>query len=110
MFGTYTGDTMGLLHDENYRIYRWTRRDCKVLFSVTRKGKAANCHVASDKAGLRMLKQAINEFTRFIFQTYPWCDMILAQAKKDSVIRILLKLGFEIVYTEPDITVLARRY
>ena len=66
-FEPYSGDLMGLASDENYLVFRWRNKDCKILFSVSRRGDAASCHFASDKAGLRLVKQAIDEFTQFVF-------------------------------------------
>ena len=67
MFEPYHGDLMGLEANENYLVFRWMNSDCKILFSVSRRGDAASCHFASDPKGLRLVKQAIDDFTDFVF-------------------------------------------
>lgn len=96
MFLPYTGDDlMGLTVTKNHEIYIWARKDCKVLFSATRHGNALSCHFASDKRGLRYLKQAIKEFMSFICAKYKWCEYIIAVVTRPSVERLVKKLGFE---------------
>lgn len=66
----------------------------RILFSFTKKGYALSCHFASDKAGLRHIKSAINDFCEWAFWAFEWCQMILANVKKPSVERIVKKCGF----------------
>ena len=94
-FTPYQGDLMGLLADENYLVFRWNEPDCKVLFSVCQKGKAANCHFASDKRGLKKVKKAIGEFCEFVFWIFDWCTMVMAIVDRDSVGRICERLDFQ---------------
>lgn len=93
-FRSYSGDMIGLPCDANHLVYRWCRDDCLVLFSVCRRGDAASCHFASDKRGLRHLKQAINEFTEFVFDLFKWCTMSLAIINKKSVMRLVEKCNY----------------
>lgn len=86
---------MGLATDENHLVFRWIKPDCKVLFSAGQKGNAMSCHFASDKRGLRRLRQAINEFCVFVFYAFPWCRMILATVNVPSVARLLPDCDFE---------------
>ena len=101
-FEPYAGDLMGLASDENYLVFRWRNKDCKILFSVSRRGDAASCHFASDKAGLRLVKQAIDEFTQFVFFLFDWCTMVLAFVGVDSVGRILKKCSYVPMYYLED--------
>lgn len=93
-FEPYQGDLMGLCVNENYLVFRWKNPDCKILFSVCQRGKAANCHFASDKAGLRFLKQAIGDFCDFVFWIFDWCTMVMAIIERSSVARLCEKSGF----------------
>lgn len=95
MFGIYSGDLMNLPTDENHLVYRWVRDDCKILFSVTKKGDAASCHFASDKRGLRFLSQASDEFCEFCFKHYWWCNNILANVGRPSITKMLKRIKFE---------------
>lgn len=93
-FIPYNGDLIGLVTNENYLVFKWNNDDCKILFSVSRRGNAANCHFASDKKGLRYIKQAIGEFCKFVFWLFDWCTMVMAIIHMPSVVRIVEKLGF----------------
>ncbi len=106
-FEPYSGDLLGLYVDENYRVFRWNGPG-KVLFSVSRRGNAASCHFASDKEGLRHLKQAIDDFVLFVFCLFDWCTMVIAQVQRDSVGRLIEKVGFLPVTVVDDITVYMR--
>ena len=94
-FTPYSGDLMGLPTNNNHLVFRWNRQDCKVLFSASRRGNAASCHFASDKRGLRHIKEAIDGFVRFAFWLFDWCEMVLAQVSIQSVGRLIQKIGFE---------------
>lgn len=109
-FSNYDGDLIGLATNENHLVYRWDYPGCKILFSVTRMGGGASCHFASDKAGLRHLKTAINEFCAFVFKAYKWCKMIIANVKRLSTRRFLSKLGFIPVMEYNDHLIMVRRY
>lgn len=105
-FVPYGGPLMGLLVDENHLVFKWTKAN--VLFSVSRRGNAASCHFASDKAGLRLLREAMNSFAEYVFWLFDWCTMILAQVKRPSVGRVIQSIGFLEVTQADDITVYAR--
>lgn len=106
-FAPYSGDLIGLPVDENHLVFRWNGPG-KVLFSVSRRGDAASCHFASDPAGLRHLKKAIDAFVLFVFWLFDWCMMVLAQVQRPSVGRLIEKVGFMPVTTIDEITVYAR--
>lgn len=100
-FIQYGGDLIGLPANNKHIIYKWNVPGCKILFSAAKQGKAMSCHFASDKRGLRKIKQAIIAFVEFIFNEYPWCEMVFAKVKLPSVGRLLPKLGFvQLVKTE----------
>lgn len=107
-FKPYKGDLIGLACNDNYLIFRWDREDCKILVSVSRRGNAASCHFASDKKGLRHLKQAINEFIEFCYYSFPWCTMMMGFISIDSVARIVKKCGFVELEKLQDCTVYVR--
>lgn len=93
-FLPYSGDLMGLAVNERHLVFRWNQDHCTVLFSLTRRGNAASCHFASDKAGLRYLKSAIDSFVNFAFWLFEWCEMVIAQVSSQSVGRLIEKVGF----------------
>lgn len=106
-FAPYEGDLMGLTTDQNHLVFRW-QGPGKVLFSVSRRGNAASCHFASNSAGLRYLKKAIDSFVLFVFWLFDWCIMVLAQVKRPSVGRLIEKVGFMPVTQLDEFTVYAR--
>jgi hypothetical protein len=107
-FYEYEGDLMGLPTDDNHLIFRWLEPGCKILFSIARLGDGASCHFASDKAGMRKLKQAVDEFCKFLFRKYDWCTMVLAKVNIDSVGRLIKKCDFQVVVTVDGVTAYAR--
>lgn len=107
-FYQYEGDLIGLSADDNHLVFRWVEIDCKILFSIARLGNGASCHFASDKAGLKKLKQAINEFCNYCFLLFDWCTMILAKVKRESVCRLIEKCGFEKLITSNGYTAYTR--
>lgn len=107
-FYQYEGDLMDLPHDDNHLVFRWLEPGCKILFSVSRQGNGASCHFATDRDGLRKVKQAIVEFCEYCFDVYDWCTMVLAKTKKQSVGRLISKCGFEYVGRLDNVTAYAR--
>lgn len=93
-FVQYDGDLMGLTVTENHLVFRWNVDHCTVLFSMTRQGRSANCHFASDKRGLRHVKEAIDQFVQSVFRTCDWCEMVVANVNRPSVGRMIEKVGF----------------
>lgn len=96
------GDLMGLPTDANHYVYRWLEPECKVLFSATRQGEAMSIHLASDKKGLRRLKQALNEFCEYVFKVFSWCKMIIGKVNRRSIANLVVKCGFSEVYRNKD--------
>lgn len=107
-FTPYSGYLMGLPTNDDHLVFRWNNPDCKVLFSVTRLGDVASCHFASDKAGLRSLAKAIDEFVLYVFCLLDWCTMVIAQTTRPSVGRLIRKCGFVEAGVINDITVFER--
>lgn len=99
---------MGLPKNDDHLVFRWNNPDCKVLFSVTRRGDAASCHIASDKAGLRLLKKAIEEWCLYVFWLWDWCKMITAQIARPSIRRLVECCGFEHWFSSDGLEVYKR--
>ena len=93
-FLPYQGDTMDLVLDENYTVYKWNEPDCVMIFSVARRGQAANIHFDCDMAALRRVREAIGEFCEYLFSDLQWCTMIMGIIEKPSVVRSVKKIGF----------------
>jgi len=92
-FSPYTGDTGRLVTSENHLNFRWNNPDCKILFSATQQGNAVVGHFTSDKAGLRKLKQALNEYCEFIFDIFD-CEMVIGVIERRSVVKLAEECGF----------------
>jgi len=108
-FYLYSGDLIGLPTDENHLNFRWAEPRCKVLFSVSRQGNGASCHFASDKAGMMKIRTAINEFCEFVFDIFPWCEMIIAKIKLQKVVNLVKRCGFEKLISANGLHVYIRR-
>jgi len=109
-FYEYNGDLMGLPTSKDHLNFRWAETSCKILFSMCRKGNGASCHLASDKNGLRKLRQAMIEFSDFVFTNYKWCTMLIAKIVPNSIKKISEKVGFFFIgsYPEYDVYILPR--
>lgn len=107
-FVPYDGELMGLPVSPNHLVFRWNVGFCKILFSMTQQGLSANCHFASDKAGLRHIKTAIDSFVQFVFSTFDWCRMTIANISRPSVERVVRKCGFQYIYQVGDTKIYAR--
>ena len=94
-FAIYTGDVGELQTSKNHLNFKWLRSDCHILFSMVQQGKAVTCHFTSDKAGLRKLKQALNEWCEFCFWLLKECEMIIGIIEKASVLRLAKSCKFE---------------
>jgi len=106
MFYLYEGNTRDLPTDKNHLNFRWSEAD--ILFSMTRKGNAALIHFTAHGKAVRRLKKAINEFCQRIFDSCKWCEMIIGQIQKDSVVRLALKLGFIKIAEKNNIKIMMR--
>jgi hypothetical protein len=109
IFEPYYGDTGDLVSDNNYLVFRFPDDGCQILFSVSRIGDAATCHLSSDKAGLKKLRGAINEFVEFVFYLFYWCKMVICVLSRASVERVLSKVGFSKIFSIDQSRVWARR-
>lgn len=96
-FIPYYGDFMGLHVDQNYFVFRWNNDDCKILVSMAKIGDAVNVHFASDKKGLRKIREAAVDLFEFVPFLFDWCKMIIAVVKPVSVCRLVASLGFWLV-------------
>lgn len=108
-FLPYYGDTGELLTSDKYIVFRWVNNNCKVLFSVTQKGNAANCHFTSDKKGLRYLEEALNDWCEFCFWMLDWCELVLGVIERPSVARLAEKCGFEKIASQDNKQIYIRR-
>lgn len=107
-FSFYKGDTKELTTDENHVNFIWLEPETFIIFSVTQKGKAVSCHFYCDKKSLRKLKQAIFEFTHFMFYIFPWCRMIFGLVSLPSVKKLLPKCGYKILKSKDNLTLFWR--
>jgi hypothetical protein len=94
-FKQHLGDPGRLPTNKEHYNFKWLETGCDVLFSVCRQGNGASCHFTSDKAGMKKIKQGINEFVDFVFWMFPWCDMIIAKIRLKKVKSIVKKCGFK---------------
>ena len=99
-FEELTGDDLGVYHDDNYQLVQCY--DGHIVLSYARKGRAMTAHIASDKIGLRNLKEAIDSFCQWIFDVYRWCRFIFAAISKrlNSMERLVIKCGFKYLISD----------
>lgn len=94
------GDSLNVTKNDHYRVVEWNDHG-RVVFSLTRKGKAMLCHFGAEKKALRYLQQAFNDFIEWVFDCYQWCTMILATIviSKPSIVKLVKKCHFKYVST-----------
>jgi len=92
-FTPLTGDDLGVLHNENYRVVQ--TEGGHITFSYTQTGKGMSIHLAADKRGLKRLRIALNSFSEWLFDRYSWCEVIFGVINKPSVERIAKKCGYK---------------
>ena len=107
MFTLATGDLIGLPTNDKHLNFEWDG-PARILFSATRRGDALSCHVASDKKGLRYLKDVIDSFCLWAFSEFEWCKMILAVTGRRSIEKLIEKVGFSLVADFDDKNVYMR--
>jgi len=109
LFDPYIGGTGDLLTSDKHLNFRWNNPDCNIIFSVTKQGKAAVSHFISDKSGLRKLEQAINDWCKFCFFLFEWCEMIIGVIERNSVSKLAERCGFRLVASFGNKKVYVRR-
>ena len=75
---------------------------------MTQQGNALSIHFAANKDGLRYIKRAINDFCEWAFIAFDWCDVILGKVNRKSVMRLIIKCGFEQIAIGKNSEVYAR--
>lgn len=99
-------DWLGIAHDDNHAVFRWLR--ARVFFSCCQKGETISAHFSADKSGLRLVKQAIDEFCTWTFSVMPWCRMIFACIVRPSVARLVEKCGFSLLEARDELQIYVR--
>lgn len=94
-FIPYCGDTGRLPTDKDHLNFKWLEPDCHVLFSVGELGQGVSIHFTSDKAGMKKIVQAIEEFINFVFYLFDRCEYIIAKIKLKKVEEIAKLCGFK---------------
>ena len=102
MLTPYTGELNGLCTNGTHLVYRWDNEDCKILFSMTRRGNGMSCHFSSDKKGLRKLREAMEDADSFIYKNFAWCEMVFANVSLKSVERLIKRIGFVYMANSDD--------
>ena len=100
------GDLHGLPTDHNHLNVKWVHGD--IWFSLTKRGEAVSMHFACLPQERRRIKEAADAFCEWVFDTYPWCKMILAVVGPRSVVKLAKKCGFSVVAERPGVTYMAR--
>lgn len=87
-----------LPHGDTDRLFKWIEKRKKVFFSVTRRGDAAEIHIASIN-GKRKLDRALNEFCDLLFTYYGWCNRVVGLTIYRSMIELGKRNKFKITGT-----------
>ena len=95
-------ETLGVPLDENHGLVEWFDGEARVVFSFARRGNALDCHFAANKKALRHLRRAFDDFCELVRSEVKWCTMIISINNKDSVERLIKKLGFTYLISNED--------
>lgn len=101
------GDLLGVQKRSHHVAIEWIGPG-RIIFSFAQRGQAMSAHFASDKAGLRHLKTAIDDFCQWVFESLDDIDMVLAIMTLPSVVRLVQRCGFLYVLTDEDREIYAR--
>ncbi|MBT8341039.1 MAG: hypothetical protein KJP07_13570 [Desulfatitalea sp.] len=93
----YGPDAKDLTTNENHLQFKWVEPGTSVCFSCARHGAGLTCHFCSDIAGLFKIHQAIDEFIKFSFWLFPWCEALIGIVLLDEVAWLIEKHGFKFV-------------
>lgn len=96
----------GLWRSEGYEVWRWL--EGYIYVSLVRQEDVLFCHFSADRASVRLLKQAIDEFCATVFDLMPWCKAVMACIKRDSVTKLVKRCGFTHVIDHNYLKVYAR--
>lgn len=107
IFRELTGSDLGIARNNNYLLTEWNGEG-RIVFSYAQRGGAMMAHIASDKKGLRNIKQAITDFCRFIFINYKFCTMIMAVVGTPSIERLIQKCEFKYFMDEQEYSLYVR--
>ena len=99
-------DWLGIAHDENHAVFRWS--EARVFFSCCEKGDGLSAHFSTDRDGIRHIRQAIDEFCAWAFESMPWCRMIFACIVRKSVARLVVKCGFSFLEMRDGLQIYVR--
>jgi len=91
-FVLHKGDPESLIKNDTYLCFNAVGTE--IYFSAAQLGNAMTCHFTTDKAGLRQIKEACEDFCAYIFRHFGWCRMIIAYVLRPSVGRMIEKIGF----------------
>lgn len=91
---------------DDHEVFKWST--APVFCSCCRKGDGISAHFSADREGIRLLKDAINEFCGWAFDVLPWCKMIFACIVRPSVERLVVKCGFSFLDVIDNIRVYVR--
>ena len=81
--------------NDSYRVYCWNDA---VWFSACGRGDAITIHIAAESRDARKgLRRAVEEFCVYLFDSFPWCRMILGVIGVQSVVNLATKTGFRVV-------------
>ena len=95
-------ETLGVPLDENHGLVEWFDGGAIVVFSFARRGNALDCHFAANKKALRHLRRAFDDFCELVRTEVKWCTMIISINNKDSIERLVKKLGFTYLASDED--------
>lgn len=85
----------GLYSTDRHLNYRWTGDGRTVYFSAAQQGQAMTIHIAAEGKNKLGLRKAAVEFVDYLFDSFPWCRVVMGGIKKKSVVNLALKCGFE---------------
>lgn len=89
------GDDWGVPRIPEAVVVEWKEDGRRVVFSYAKQGNGITVHLASDRANLRYLEPALNDFCEWLFSNYAWCTMLFGIIERDSIKRLAQRCGFQ---------------
>ncbi len=85
---------LNLPRDNNHRLLLISDNDKQVIFSYTQKSTTMDCHIAANRGGKLIIRDAVKLFCNVIFNQYQSINQIAGVVQKTSVKNLLLNVGF----------------
>ena len=105
-----SGDDLGVPRIEEALVVEWQEGARRVVFSYARQGNGITLHLAAGPQSRHAVPRAVQAVCRWLFQTYPWCEMLFAVIGRErrGIIKTARRAGFTHLTTHDPFIIFVR--